>query len=460
MRLVVRPSGPLRGTVRVPGDKSIAHRWLILAATADGPSVIGGLPRSDDVRSTATCLLRLASPQPGLEAWLQGAEGPARIEGRGWEGLRQAEWPLDCGNSGTTMRLLCGALAGRPFESVLVGDESLSRRPMERVAEPLRLMGAEVETTDGHAPVTIRGGDLRGIEYRLPVPSAQVKGAVLLAGLQAEGETVVDESAFLSAQRDAGQDATRSPSRDHTERALTHLGAGSEPRPGGPVIVHPRRHEGFRDRVPGDLSSAAFLTIAAGTVPGSDLLIWAVGQNPSRTRFLEHLSHVEVSVGDDRSLSWYGPEGGTLGEPIGSLRCAGTTGTSIEVRDWELPLLIDEVPALAALACHLPGESRFEGAGELRVKESDRLEGLLLGIRALGGEAEVQGDDLVVAGGGLAGGEADSQGDHRIAMALAVAALGAENECVIHGAEVAAVSFPGFATTLKSLGADLEVVER
>lgn len=416
----------------VPGDKSIAHRWLILAATAEGSSVVTGLPGGDDVRSTAACLLRLRE-QRGLEAWLRGDPGPVGISGRGYEGLRAPEWPLDCGNSGTTMRLLTGVLAGRPFACVLDGDESLRRRPMDRVAEPLRLMGAEVHTEEGRPPVQVLGGPLRGIGYDLPVPSAQVKGAVLLAGVQAEGETRVSEPG---------------PTRDHTERALRALG-GPVRVEEGRVAVEAFQHGGFEATVPGDLSSAAYLLAAAAIVEGSEVEVRGVGTNPSRSALLGWLRLGGAAVEDVSGEV-------SLDEPAGIVTVRSGDRRPVRVPSEDLTPVIDEVPALAAVAAHASGESRFEGAGELRVKESDRLEGLAGGIRDLGGAAEVDGDDLVVGGGGLRGGHADAHGDHRLAMALAVAALGAEHECVITGAEWAAVSFPGFAEALRSVGAEME----
>ena len=443
MRFVVRPSGPLRGTVRVAGDKSVAHRWLILAATGQGSSELDELPRAHDVRSTAACLVRLTADQPSLEAWLRGEPGPVRIDGRGWTGLGQPEWPLDCGNSGTTMRLLTGVLAGRPFACALEGDESLAVRPMERVAEPLREMGAEVHTEDGHAPLQVIGGDLRGIPYVLPVPSAQVKGAVLLAGVQADGETVVDESAFWEAQRDHEEEPLP-PLRDHTERALSALG-GPVSAEGGRIVVRAFQHEGFEAKVPGDASSAVLLLAAAAIVEGSDVEVRDVGVNPSRTGFLRRMSGEMAVAGEEQR------------EPVGAMTMRWPGDRSgFRIPASELPPIVDEVPALAALTCHLDGESRFEGAGELRIKESDRLGGLVEGIRGLGGEADVEGDDLVVAGGGLRGGEADAHGDHRLAMGLAVAALGGERESVIWGAEWVSVSFPRFGEALRSLGADIE----
>jgi 3-phosphoshikimate 1-carboxyvinyltransferase len=434
MRFVVRPSPPLQGTVAVPGDKSIAHRWLILAATAQGPSLLTGLPGGDDVRSTVACLVRLGGEQPALEAWLRGDPGPVRVPGAGYQGLRAPGWPLDCGNSGTTMRLLAGVLAGRPFACVLDGDESLRRRPMERVAEPLRRMGAEVHTEEERPPVQVLGGALRGIEYHLPVPSAQVKGAVLLAGVQAEGRTVVIEER---------------PTRDHTERALGALSAPVRVKEGR-VEVEAFQHQGFEASVPGDLSSAAFLLAAGTIVEGSEIQVTGVGMNHSRSAVLGWLTEAGAAI--DRTS-----DEGSLEEPVGTLQVRSGDRRPLRIPAERLPAVIDEVPALAAVAAHAPGESRFEGAAELRVKESDRLEGLARGLRGLGGEAEVVGDDLVVGGGGLGGGQADARGDHRLAMALAVAALGAEQESVITGAEWAAVSFPGFAEALRSVGADVEL---
>ena len=332
------------------------------------------------------------------------------------------------------MRLLAGLLASAPFETALEGDESLSGRPMERVAEPLRAMGADVRTTDGHAPLVVRGGTLKGIEHRTAVPSAQVKSAVLLAGLSADGETTVHEPA---------------PTRDHTERALAHLGAPVVFEP-GMATVRAFQHGAFTAVVPGDLSSAAFL-IAAAILTGQPLSIEGVGLNPTRTRFLQVLERMGAIFRAE-------VERDELGEPVGVLevespaRLVGTT-----IGPDELPLVIDEVPVLAVVAAHATGETRFASASELRVKESDRLGGVAGAIRASGGAAEVQGDDLVVGGGGLDGGAVDARGDHRIAMAAAVSALGARGRVSIEGIEAAEVSFPGFVDALAGLGARIEV---
>lgn len=453
MRVTIHPGGSVGGEARVPGDKSIAHRWLILAATANGRSELRGLPAALDVRSTASALAAVASTPAGaaLEAWAlhptgvdeghrstanKGEPRPASValEAHGRASLRASDGPLDCGNSGTTMRLLSGVVASCGFETRLIGDESLSVRPMERVAAPLRAMGAAIETVDGHAPIVVRGGALHGIRHVPPVPSAQVKSAILLAGLEAEGETSVREEEART--------------RDHTERALGHLGAPVRIE-GGTVTLQAFRHDGFSAEVPGDLSSAAFL-VGAAALSGRPLRIAGVGLNPSRAHLLEVLGRMGVRT---RSTV----ERSELGEPVGVLeveptgRLVGTT-----VTEHELPLLIDEVPVLAMLAAHAAGETWFLGAGELRVKESNRLGAIAEAIVGLGGGAGAEGDDLVVAGIGLGGGHADSGGDHRIAMALAVGAIGAAGAVTIDGMEAADVSFPGFAATLSSLGARID----
>jgi len=451
MRVRIEPGGTVRGRTAVPGDKSIGHRWLILAATALGASELREVPPALDVRSTARCLAALVpSARDVLEGWVAspGATGnddgftfnkgeprpPSpvlRIEGRGRAGLQVPDAELDCGNSGTTIRLLTGVLASSPFASVLTGDESLRVRPMGRVAEPLRGMGADLETTEGCPPIAVRGRRLRGIRYAMPVASAQVKGAVLLAGLEAEGETTVTEP---------------SPTRDHTERALAQLGAPVWVSGEGEVGVSAFRHEGFAAVVPGDVSSAAFL-VAAAALTGGELTIEGVGLNPSRTRFLAVMERMGVRTqAEVRDME--------LGEPVGDLHvlaCEGLRGTTVDRE--ELPLVIDEVPVLAALAAHAAGESWFVGASELRVKESNRLDGLAELLRSLGGEAAVEGDDLLLAGGGLDGGRADALGDHRMAMAMCVAATAAGSAVEIEGIEAAAVSFPGFTETLRALGA-------
>ena len=358
------------------------------------------------------------------------------VEGEGREGLRAPEDPLDCGNSGTSMRLLAGVLAAAPFRTVLTGDPSLSSRPMERVAEPLRSMGATIETTDGHAPMTVSGGALRGTRFAPRVPSAQVKSAVLFAGLAADGETTVVEPAAT---------------RDHTERALAALGAPIHLDEEG-IQLSRFHHGGFEGVVPGDVSSAAFL-IAAAALTGSRITIAQVGLNPSRIHFLDVMERMGIRT--NRTVL-----GSQVGEPIGTIEVEGCDGIrAVRIEPSEIPLIIDEVPVLAVLAAHAPSDSWFLDASELRVKETDRLGAIASGIRALGGHAADEGSDLVVAGGGLSGGRADAGGDHRMAMALVVAALAAGTSCRIGGIEAADVSFPGFVDTLRSLGVDVQEVE-
>jgi 3-phosphoshikimate 1-carboxyvinyltransferase len=333
------------------------------------------------------------------------------------------------------MRLLAGTLAAAPFRSVLVGDASLSTRPMDRVAAPLREMGATVTTFEGHAPLEIVGGPLYGMTFAMPIPTAQVKGAVLFAGIAAEGETMLTEPA---------------PTRDHTERAFAALGAPISYEGTVITLQGVYQHDAFAATVPGDVSSAAFL-VAAAAITGSELTVRGVGLNPSRLHFLRVLERMGVRV-EIR------PTGDELGEPVGDLwvtSSAELRGT--EVAASELPLVIDEVPVLAAVATQARGETWFTGAAELRTKESDRLTGVADGVLGLGGHAGVEGDDLLVPGLGLRGGTADGRGDHRLAMAFAVAALGADTQSEIEGIEAADVSFPGFVETLRWLGASVEV---
>ena len=453
MDAVVASGGTLRGSAVVPGDKSIAHRWLILASTASGRSRLVGLPPSLDVRSTALCLAAVTEkPRPPLDLFARNAASAVEsggstwnagsdtaliptleVEGRGRSALLAPTVPLDCGNSGTTMRLLSGLLAAAPFEATLTGDPSLSGRPMERVAEPLRAMGAAIETTDGHAPLVVRGGRLRGIRYAPTVPTAQAKSAVLLAGIAADGETTVAEPA---------------PTRDHTERALAALGAPVETDEEG---IHVRRyqHQGFDALVPGDPSSAAF-PLAAAAITGSRISIEGVGLNPSRLHYLDVMERMGIHT--TRSI-----DRTELGEPVGSITIEACSEIrAVRVEPNELPLIIDEVPVLAALAAHASSDSWFLEASELRVKESDRLLAITTGLRLLGGVAADEGVDLVIGGGGLEGGRADAHGDHRMAMALTVAALGARTSSRIDGVDAADVSFPGFVASMRALGALVE----
>jgi len=423
---VVRPARRFGGTLRVPGDKSISHRALILGALAAGRTAIRGLAPGGDCRSTRACLSALGV---GIGE-SSGPDGPVwYVEGRGLGGLLPAPAPLDAGNSGTTARFLMGVLAGHPFAATLVGDASLCRRPMRRVAEPLTLMGARIETTAGCLPATVAGGRLRAVTYEMPVPSAQVKSAVLLAGLHADGVTTVVEP-----QR----------TRDHTERALAAFGAEVSVEGPRVSVRGGRALSPAEISVPGDPSSAAFWAAAAAGVPGSTVVIHGVCLNPSRTSFLGVLERMGARVGVEMDES-AGPE------PVGTVTVRHASLGHVDIQPWEVPGLIDELPALAALATHGGGLS-VAGAGELRVKESDRIADLVAGLRALGADAEESADGFRVAGGRrLAGGLADAAGDHRLAMAFAIAALGAGGESRIRGAESVAVSYPGFFDSLERL---------
>lgn len=414
------PASSFRGTFRVPGDKSISHRLAILAALAEGRSRLLGFSPAADCLSTLSCLEAL-----GVEVELsQTSTGPrVEIEGRGFEGLGQPRSPLDCGNSGTTLRLLSGVLAGRPFGSTLTGDPSLRRRPMQRVAEPLRAMGADIWLADGgRPPVSILGASLRPIDWRPDVPSAQVKTAVLLAGLQAAGLTTVRETV---------------PTRDHTERWLPLFGASLTRAEGEVSVRGPARLSPLSCHVPGDASSAAFLLIAALLLPGSEVKLEQVLLNPSRAAFLRVLR--EMGAGLEWRVEAESPE------PVGWIRARSSELRARDLDPAELPSVIDEVPALAVALALANGTSRVRGAAELRVKESDRLQALAEGLTRMGAAVEERPDGLVISGPcRLRGATVRSFGDHRIAMALAVAALTAEGPTRIEGASCVSISFPGF----------------
>jgi 3-phosphoshikimate 1-carboxyvinyltransferase len=412
----------LRGRLRVPGDKSISHRYALLAALADGESRLSNYAPGADCRSTLACLQALGVP-------VHQQADVVTIVGRGFEGWRSPAGPLDAGNSGTSMRMLMGLLAGRPFDTTLIGDESLSRRPMRRVMEPLTRMGGRIEAVDGHAPITIHGAPLQGIAYAPPIPSAQVKSAVLLAGLQASGTTSVTEPAQT---------------RDHTERAFAAFGVEMR-RTGDTVTVQGGQRLKPHDlAVPGDFSSAAFWMVAAAALPGSRVVIDEVGLNPTRTGLIDVLRRYGARVHIEETSVH-------AGEPIGSITVEADRAGSIEIAPAEVPVLIDELPAVAALAAN-GGEVSVRGAAELRVKESDRIAALVAGFRALGIDADERPDGFVVRGSGApGGGVADARGDHRMAMAFAIAALGAVRPSRVEGADVVAVSYPGFFDALSSL---------
>jgi len=422
MELVVSPAGRLRGRVRVPGDKSISHRAALIGALARGDTVIHDFLRADDCLHTVSCLRALGV---GIED--EGSRLIVRGMGPRW---RAPMTPLDAGNSGTTMRLLAGILAGQPFQTELTGDASLRTRPMDRIVEPLSRMGARIVASgDGRfPPLRISGGSLRGITYTLPVASAQVKSAVLLAGLLAEGPTTVVEP---------------TPTRDHTERMLATFGAPIR-RDGDRVSVTAAALRGHEVRVCGDISSAAFLLAAAAGIPGSELTIEHVGLNPTRTGFLDVLRALGAEV-DVRQT------GEDTGEPVGAVTVRGRRLRGVRIGGSLIPRVIDELPVLCVIATAAEGETVISDAAELRVKESDRIAVIARGLRALGGEVEERPDGLTVYGSPLHGGRVASAGDHRIAMAFAVAGLLAGGPVTVEGAESIAVSFPAFTRVLRDV---------
>ena len=419
----------LRGRLRVPGDKSISHRALLLGAIAHGVTEIRGLLRSEDCLATLGAIRAL-----GVEVFEESGD-LLRVHGNGPEGLREPETVLDLGNSGTTLRLLAGLLAGQPYFSVLTGDDSLCRRPMRRIVDPLRAMGATLlgRGDDSFPPLAIRGRDLTGIAWTSPVASAQVKSAILLAGLQARGETSVTEPIA---------------SRDHTERMLTAFGVTPRRAGNRVAISGGSRLEATRLTVPGDLSSAAFFLVAGAARPRGELWIDEIGVNPTRTGILDALAEMGAQVAVERSRE----EGG---EPVADLAVAGARLRGVRIVAERIPGLIDEIPVLAVAAALAEGETVIEGAGELRVKEVDRLAAVQEELGRLGADVSVRGACLRIQGGGrLRGAVVSSRGDHRMAMSLAIAALFAEGETTIRDVACVETSFPGFARLLSVLAPD------
>ncbi|WP_426661306.1 3-phosphoshikimate 1-carboxyvinyltransferase [Rhodanobacter aciditrophus] len=425
------PAGPLRGSVGVPGDKSVSHRALMFAALADGRSRIRGFLEGEDTRATAVVLqqlgVRIETP----------ADGERVVHGVGLHGLRASAQPLDCGNAGTGMRLLAGLLAGQVFDSTLIGDASLSKRPMRRVTDPLAAMGARIDTQDGLPPLVVRGGQrLHGIRYELPVASAQVKSALLLAGLYAEGETEVIEP---------------HPTRDYTERMLAAFGWPIAFEPGRAKLSGGHALRATDVDVPADFSSAAFFLVAAGIVPGSELRLPAVGLNPRRTGLLEalRLMGADIRIENEKNSG---------GEPVGDLVVRHAPLHGVELPEALVPDMIDEFPALFVAAAAAKGRTVIRGAAELRVKESDRLATMATGLRTLGITVDETPDGATIHGGTLAGGTVESLTDHRIAMSFAVAGLAAQAPVRINDCRHVATSFPGFMALANGCGFALDVV--
>lgn len=419
---VIHPARRLHGSLTLPGDKSISHRYAMLASVAGGLSTIRNYSSGADCHSTLRCIRSL-----GIEVEVQGSE--VRIRGRGLHGYQAPAGDLDAGNSGSTIRMLSGLLAGQPFESRLVGDESLSRRPMQRIMEPLRRMGASVEAREGkYPPLVIRGGELQPIDYESPVASAQVKSCVLLAGLMADGVTSVREPART---------------RDHTEVALREFGAEVESGSGWARVRGPARLEPRELVVPGDLSSAAFFLAAAAMLEGSDLIVENIGLNPTRAALIDFLAAAGARI---QVLDI----GMRHGEPVGVLRVRGSKLAGGVIEKGLSAALIDEIPVLAVLGAVSEEGLTVRDAAELRVKETDRIETVAENMRRLGVQVETAPDGLRVEGRQrFRAGTVNSFGDHRIAMAFAVAGLSADGPVTIEGAEAASVSFPEFWSKLR-----------
>lgn len=426
MKLRATASGPIRGEAAIPGDKSLSHRGLIIGAMAESETRIAGLLEAEDVRTT-------------VEA-LRGFGIGVRKDGNEWI-VRGGEWrspakPIDCGNSGTAARLLMGAAAGHDLTATFTGDESLRRRPMRRVTEPLARMGSRIDGGD-NLPITIRGGKLTGIHHVNEPASAQVKSAILLAGLHAAGDVTVEEPV---------------PSRDHTEIILAEFGCDIAIHGGTVSLGARRRLTGCEIQIPGDPSSAAFAWLAAAIVPDSEIIVRDVLLNRLRSGFIVALQRMGGDVALDNVR-------GRDGETIGDVRVRHSPLFGADFTAEEIPSMIDEIPALAVAAAFARGETLIEGLGELRHKESDRLAGIADGLIACGVDASVEGDALRIAGGAVDGGTVQTHGDHRLAMAFAALGLASERPVTVDHTEMIATSFPTFADTMRSLGARIDELE-
>jgi len=424
--VIVRPARAVRGVVRIPGDKSISHRYAMLAAIAEGTSRFQNFSAARDCASTLDCVSKLGCD------WKRLKDDDGAIEVRGvGRRLNVPAEVLDCGNSGSTMRMLSGILAGQPFTSELCGDKSLSRRPMARIIQPLSEMGARIEAAQGGCPpLKIHGGSLKAVHYRPEVASAQVKSCMLFAGLFAEGETVVEEPIRT---------------RDHGEIALRAFGAEVERTGNASRIVGGQRLRAIEAHVPGDLSSAAFFLCAAALLPGSQITLPGILMNPTRARLLDILVQMGLKV----SVTHLEEHQGEL---VGTIEARGAAWRGVVLAGADTAALIDEIPVLAAVAPYSEGGLEVRDAKELRVKESDRIAAVAVNLRKMGAEVEERPDGMRIPGGQrLHGAELDSFGDHRIAMAFAVAALRAQGETSIHGADAAGVSYPTFFEDLRKI---------
>ncbi|HBA66573.1 MAG TPA: 3-phosphoshikimate 1-carboxyvinyltransferase [Methylococcaceae bacterium] len=427
----VQPGGSLNGQARVPGDKSISHRSIMLGSLADGVTHVKGFLEAEDALATLQAFRDMGVVIEGPK------NGALTIHGVGKHGLKAPQKPLYLGNSGTSMRLLSGLLAGQAFDSVLTGDKSLSGRPMKRVTDPLAQMGAVIETTDkGTAPLHIKGqaGKLKGIDYQMPMASAQVKSCLLLAGMYAEGATRVTEPA---------------PTRDHTERMLNGFSYPVEKEGAKVTITAEGRLTAADIDVPSDISSAAFFLVGASIAQGSDIVLNHVGINPTRTGVIDilRLMGADIEILNERIVG---------GEPVADLHVKSAPLKGIDIPEELVPLAIDEFPVLFVAAACAEGQTRLTGAEELRVKESDRIQVMADGLQILGVDAQPTPDGMIIQGGKIGSGSVESHGDHRIAMAFSIAGLRADGKIVINDCENVNTSFPEFIEIAPSLGLKLQ----
>jgi len=425
MQFICRPGGSIHGSIRVPGDKSISHRSVILASIATGTSHITGFLQGEDSLNTLEAFQKM-----GVS--IERNQDRVTVRGVGLYGLKQSATDLDMGNSGTAMRLLLGLLAGQAFDSRLVGDHSLSSRPMQRVIEPLQSMGAVIESEPGgRAPLQVRGkNQLKPIEYLMPVASAQVKSCLLFAGLYADGETIVREPA---------------PTRDHSERMLRGFGCEVSSNGAEICITGGQKLDACDVEVPADISSAAFFMVAASIATGSEITLQHVGVNPTRTGVIDilRLMGADIQITDQREIG---------GEPVADIRVCSAALKGIDIPQELVPLAIDEFPVIFVAAACASGTTCLSGAEELRVKESDRIQVMADGLSILGIDTTVKPDGIIIRGGKLGAGNIDSQGDHRIAMAFSVASLRATAEIRIRNSDNVNTSFPGFVELAEKSG--------
>ena len=432
IRFTLTPGGQLSGRLRVPGDKSISHRSIMLGSLAEGTTGVSGFLEGEDSLATLSAFRAMGVKINGPDA------GRVEIEGVGLRGLQAPAGELYLGNSGTSMRLMSGLLAGQSFSTTLTGDTSLSGRPMKRVVGPLVSMGADIETTSTWtAPLQIHGGaTLAGIEYNMPIASAQVKSSLLLAGLYADGKTCVSEPA---------------PTRDHTERMLTGMGYPVQREDNRVCIEGGHSLRGISIDVPADISSAAFFLVGASIAPGSDLLLEHVGMNPTRTGILDILQRMgaDITVTNARDVG---------GEPVADLQVKSALLHGIDIPPELVPLAIDEFPVIFVAAACAQGRTVLTGAEELRVKESDRIQVMADGLQALGIDAQATPDGMIIEAGAIGSGCVDSHGDHRIAMAFSMAALCAQGDIEIRNCANVNTSFPGFVEQASRVGLNIESV--